>query len=154
AERQLWRMLLEPRLGGSPDAAAQPGTTRMATGWRQYSWFMSTVALENILQQRPPRWLPAAYHSWDDLLAAALDAAVAGAPRNLRNWSYGDTHTVALAHPVFGSLPLLRRWASTGEWPLSGNGNTVKQVLRTFGPSERATYDLADLDGSYLNIPT
>ena len=25
---------------------------------------------------------------------------------------------------------------------------------RAFGPSERATYDLADLDGSYLNIPT
>jgi penicillin amidase len=40
----------------------------------------------------------------------------------------------------------------TGIQPQSGDDVTVKQVGRTFGPSERFTADLADLDHSTLNL--
>jgi penicillin amidase len=36
----------------------------------------------------------------------------------------------------------------------SGGSSTVKQVGRSFGPSERMTVDLANLDQSTLNIVT
>jgi penicillin amidase len=36
----------------------------------------------------------------------------------------------------------------------SGNGHTVKQVGRGFGPSQRFTADLSNLDASTMNIVT
>ena len=44
------------------------------------------------------------------------------------------------------------RWSGPGLLPQSGDGETVKQVGLAFGPSERFTADLADLDASTLNI--
>ena len=40
----------------------------------------------------------------------------------------------------------------TGAQPQSGDTTTVKQVGRTFGPSERFTADLSNLDNSTLNL--
>ena len=41
---------------------------------------------------------------------------------------------------------------SPGLQPQSGDDVTVKQVGRSFGPSERFTADLSDLDHSTLNL--
>ncbi|MGH8459658.1 MAG: penicillin acylase family protein, partial [Nevskiales bacterium] len=49
-------------------------------------------------------------------------------------------------------VPLLRRWTGTRAMPQSGNGYTVKQVSKTFGPSQRFTADFSNLDASTLNI--
>jgi penicillin amidase len=119
----------------------------------RYHWFMNTVWLENMVAFQPARWLPAEYKNWDALLAASVEAAVSGrdVPRDLSRWKYGDYSTVEIAHPIFGKLPWLRRYASTGQLPQSGNGITVKQVGQ-FAPSERFTADLADPDRSTLNI--
>jgi penicillin amidase len=115
---------------------------------------MNTVWLENTIAFQPARWLPAQYASWDALLAASVEAAVndRDAPRDLAGWKYGDYATVEIAHPIFGRLPWLRRYASTGRLPQSGNGLTVKQVGSVFAPSERFTADFGDLDHSTLNI--
>lgn len=119
----------------------------------RYHWFMNTVWLENMVAFQPAHWLPAEYKSWDALLVASVEAAVNGrdVPRDLARWKYGDYSTVEIGHPIFGKLPWLRRYASTGQLPQSGNGITVKQVGK-FSPSERFTADLSDLDHSTLNI--
>ena len=153
ARAELWRMLLEPRLGGAPPVttngqtgALNPGMSR---GWHRYSWFMSSVAMENILSQRPARWLPAGYENWDSLIAAAVDKALADDTLN-RTW--GAQHRIELRHPVLGALPLIGRFFGTGSHPLSGDGTTVKQIAGLLGPSERFTTDFGDLDQSTLNI--
>jgi penicillin amidase len=119
-----------------------------------YHWFMNTVWLENMVAFQPPRWLPSRYASWDALLVAAVEAAADApdAPRNLATWKYGEYSTIEIAHPIFGKVPWLKKYASTGRWPESGNGVTVKQVGGIFAPSERFTADFADLGHSTLNI--
>ncbi len=75
---------------------------------------------------------------------------------NLSRWQYGQEHPVEVEHPIFGQSPLLERMigmrTGTGVLPQSGDGSTVKQVGRTFGPSERLTVDFGDLDRSTLNV--
>jgi penicillin amidase len=139
ARQWLTRTLLNGKLGN--DAAL-------------YTWFMKTVWLENAVAFQPARWLPGEYTSWDALLEASVEAAVKDpdAPQNLANWKYGDYATVQIAHPVFGKIPLLKKFATTEKLPQSGNGITVKQVGGMFAPSERFTADFADLDQSTLNI--
>jgi penicillin amidase len=46
----------------------------------------------------------------------------------------------------------LKRAAGTGSQPLSGSGETVKQVSKHFGPSERLTVDFSNFDASALDI--
>ena len=143
ARQQLMAMLLKSKLGG--DAA-------------DYQWEMAPVWLENTILRRPARWLPPEYASYDDLLTAAVERAVAGRSMDASNWAWGKLETIDLPHPLFGHVPLLRRWAGTGPHPQSGDGYTVKQVrgkgARQVGPSERMTVDLSDLDASTLNIVT
>lgn len=61
-------------------------------------------------------------------------------------------HQLDVQHPFWSNFPILKRGAGPGPQPLSGDGLTVKQVGRHFGPYERFTADLADLDKSTLNI--
>jgi len=155
ARRRLWRLLLEPRLGSSDQRDSLPPGTAV-TGWRQYNWFISSVALESILTERPPRWLPQTFSSYDQLLTAAVEATVSEpqAPSELRGWRYGDQYPLEFSHSLFGRVPVLARWAGPGLKPQSGSGTTVKQVGRSFGPSQRMTVDLASLDASTLNLVT
>ena len=142
ARKKLWQMLLEPRLGA---------------GWIDYQWFGSSVAMEKILRTKPQRWLPAGTSDFDTLLTAAVAAAVADKqmPRDLADWRWGANYPMTLQHPVFGTVPWLSRFSGPGTVSQSGNGSlTVKAAGRSFGASERATYDLADLDASTLNIVT
>ena len=141
ARRQLQRLLLQPVLGED---------------WTSYTGGLSSVWLENVLNRHPARWLPKAYASWDDLLADAVDKAVnlPEVPRKLADWTWGKSSPLFLQHPIFGRIPLLDRKTGPGLVPQSGNGSTVKQVGRTFGPSQRLTADLSNLDSSTMNIAT
>jgi len=155
ARRHLWRLLLEPRLGPSDQRDSLPPGTAV-TGWRQYNWFMSSVALETILTEQPPRWLPQTFSSYDQVLTAAVEATISQpqAPKELRTWRYGDQYPLEFTHPIFGRVPVVSRWAGPGLKPQSGSGTTVKQVGRSFGPSQRMTVDLSSLDASTLNLVT
>jgi penicillin G amidase len=117
---------------------------------------MRSVWLENILLHRPKRWLPEKYPNHDELLAAAVDAAVNSqeAPKDLSSWRWGRFNAVEIQHPILGKIPILRDWTGTGLWEQSGSGYTVKAVTPTHGPSERFTANLADWDQSTLNIVT
>ncbi len=139
ARRALWQMILEPRLGSQ---------------WKRYSWDESAFAQEEMVAHEWPRWLPAGYANWNDLLTAAVEKALADkqAPLDLAGWRYGDLYPVEIQHPVYGQMPFLKKWTGSGIHPQSGDGVTVKQVGRAFGPSERMTVNFADIDASTLNI--
>ena len=138
--RYLWEMLLEPKLGNDAD---------------NYEWSEMAVALENIVDKQPDRWLPPGYANFNDLLTAAVEKALQDAPSDLQSWKYGEAYPVVITHPIFSGIPILHGHMSVagpGRQPQSGGGYTVKQVGRGFGPSERMTVDFSNLDGSTFNI--
>lgn len=141
ARSALWPMILRSRLGEE---------------WNLYRWYESSFVEEEIVSEQSRRWLPQKYSNWNDFLADAVDRGMTAlqAPRDLKNWHYGEVHPVEIEHPLYGSVPWLRSWTGTGIHPQSGDGTTVKQVSRTFGPSERLTVDFSNLDRSTLNIVT
>ncbi|MGB2604171.1 MAG: penicillin acylase family protein [Candidatus Sulfotelmatobacter sp.] len=151
--QELTRLLLEPRLGPAPDDLEEQKKT---LNWKTYGWEMRTVWLQNVLLHQPKRWLPEGYPNYDQLLAAAVEAAVSEpeAPKDLASWHWGSFNAVEIEHPVLGKIPLIRRWAAPGVREQSGSGYTVKAVTRHHGPSERFTANLADLDQSTLNTVT
>jgi len=158
ARQELARLLLEPKLGA---ATGDPKEVETTLSWKSYRWMMSTVWLENVVQHQPKRWLPENYANYDELLNAAVEAAVDANPahdshasQDLNTWKWGDFHPLEIEHPIFGKIPVLRRWAGPGLQRLSGSEYTVKAVSRTHGPSERMTVDLANLDQSTLNLVT
>ncbi len=137
---KLNELLLKPKLGDD---------------WKEYTrWFMSPVWLEGVLTHQPAQWLPSDYANYDELLTAAVEAAVSdnATPSNLSRWRWGTIHKVDVLHPFWSNFPILKRGAGPGPQPLSGDGLTIKQVGTHFGPSERFTADLSDLDNSTLNI--
>ena len=151
--RELRRLLLEAKLGSAP---ADPAKDDEVLSWKTYSWEMRSVWLENILLHRPQRWLPEKYTNYDELLTAAVEAAVNGpaAPKDLASWRWGAFNAVEIQHPILGKIPMIRQWSGPGVKEQSGSGYTVKAVSRHHGPSERFTANLADLDQSTLNLVT
>jgi penicillin G amidase len=151
--RELRRLLLEPKLGSAP---ADPNKENEVLSWETYEWEMRSVWLENVLLHRPKKWLPEKYSNYDELLAAAVDAAVnaPGAPKDLASWQWGALNAVEIEHPILGKIPLVSHWAGPGVQVQSGSGYTVKAVTRHHGPSERFTANMADLDQSTLNTVT
>jgi penicillin amidase len=131
--------------------------SHLGDDWKAYSWFMSTVFVENVLKQRPARWLPDDVESYDALLLAALDDAVAEIRRDaptgsLRRLRWGDRQRSLFAHPFADRIPVLRRWFSTGGDQQSGGANSPKQTYRASGVSQRFVVDFADLDAALMNV--
>ena len=167
AARDLRRLLLEPKLGPALEDSTTPGSTpdpknpapnrnEGFLSWQTYSWEQRSVWLENILIHHPKRWLPEKYPNYEELLTAAVEAAVndSDAPKDLASWHWGSFNAVEIQHPVLGKIPVIQRWTGPGVQEQSGSGYTVKAVTRHHGPSERFTANLADLDQSTLNIVT
>ncbi len=150
---ELTRLLLEPRLGPAPD---DPKQQQEILSWKTYDWLMESVWLQNILLHQPKRWLPQKYSNYDELLTAAVEAAVndPNVPQDLASWNWGRFNAVEIDHPVLGKVPFLRHWAEPGRHQQSGSKYTVKAVTPHHGPSERFTANLADLDQSTLNVIT
>jgi len=68
ARSYLWKMLLTGK-GIDP---------------KDYTWYSSSVAMENFLTRQPREWLPSGYSTYDQLLSAAVEAAVSR--RTRRGW--------------------------------------------------------------------
>ena len=163
AIRELRRLLLEAKLGSTPaekqhesDSELYKEDKNTGVNWKTYSWLQRSVWLENVLLHRPKRWLPEKYPNYDELLTAALDAAVNDpqAPKDLASWHWGSFNAVKIQHPILGRVPLISHWSGPGTKEQSGSGYSVKAVTRYHGPSERFTANLADLDQSTLNTVT
>lgn len=137
--RALWPLILEPKLGD--DA-------------KEYQWAESNFAEEEIVMHSNPNWLPGGYKDWDALLTEAVRRGMSSgkSPSDAAAWAYGNWHVVEIDHPLAALLPLIGRAANTGPEPLSGDTTTVKQVGRSFGPSQRFIMDWSNVDGSSENI--
>jgi len=156
ARGELTRLLLEPKLGPALRLASAASAADGTLSWRSYRWQMQSVWLEGVVVHQPARWLPPAYPDYNQLLAAAVEAAASApdAPKDLSSWHWGNFNPVEIQHPVLSRIPILRHWTGPGVRPQSGSAFTVKAVTRTHGPSERMTVDLSDLDESTLNLVT
>ncbi len=156
ARNALWSLILTPKLGTATVTSPMKGDDEPL--WQLYSWGEKGYAGEQIIMHAPARWLPSNYANWDELLTAAVarGLATANAPTDLSRWSQGKAHPVDIEHPIYSRSPVLQfligMRTGTGVLPQSGDTSTVKQVDRTFGPSERFTADLNDLDNSTLNL--
>ncbi len=156
ARNALWPLILGPKLDTA--TASSPIRDTVEPLWQLYSWGEKAYAGEQIIMHAPSRWLPPGYANWNELLTAAVarGLAAAHAPSDLSRWSQGNAHPIDIEHPVFSQSPILKALLGmpigTGVQPQSGDTSTVKQVDRTFGPSERFTANFADLDNSTLNL--
>lgn len=139
ARPALWPLILKPKLGDD---------------WKHYHWAESMFAMEQIVMDAKPEWLPPGYKDWNALLTEAVREGMKNgkAPTDVDNWKYGDWHVVDVEHPLAAFLPVIGRFASTGPLPESGDTSTVKQVSPFIGPSQRFTMDWSNVDGSTENI--
>ena len=153
ARRELTRLLLDPQLQSRAKSISVDGTQLT---WESYRFGTSSLWLENVLTRQPKRWLPANYPNYDQLLVAAVQATVSEpeAPSDLAQWRWGKFAPLEIQHLVLSQLPLIGRFTGPGLHDQSGGSFTVKQVGRTFGPSERFTADFSNLDRSTLNTVT
>jgi penicillin amidase len=155
AREALWQLLLEPRLGSDLRSNAEGEPTPL---WKLYGWGEESYAAEQLIMHTPDRWLPPRFANWDELLTAAVSRGLtnAHAPGDLTHWRHGATYPIEIEHPIYSHSRILRALIGlpigTGIKPQSGDTSTIKQVGRTFGPSERFTVDLSDLDRSTLNL--
>ena len=139
AKSVFWPMVLKPKLGDD---------------WKLYEWAESAFVLEQIVIRTPAAWLPKEYATWNDFLADIVKQGLdqGHAPFDLHRWRYGYVHPIEVGHPLYQLLPWFKNWTGTGVQPQSGNGITVKQVGRTFGPSQRFTIDWSNPDAATENI--
>ncbi|GAC1418982.1 MAG: penicillin acylase family protein [Acidobacteriaceae bacterium] len=168
ARAAFWPLLLVPRLAPQLAPAMLKGTdlprntspfvAQTAALVKNYIWGERPAVEEQLLMHQPVRWLPPGYTSWDDFLAAVVHIGVhdAHAPRDLTKWSEGQAYPLVLDHPIFSRSAILANLigqrSGPGTVPQRGDANTITQVGRTFGPSERLTVDLGNLDHTTLNL--
>ena len=111
--------------------------------------------MENVLRERPERWLPAEFKSYDELLMASADLAIekmmdASHHPEPRQWAWGVFNVLRMNHPL-GRSGILERALSIGPVPISGSSFSVKQITPTFGPAMRFVADLSNFDNSLMN---
>jgi penicillin amidase len=122
-----------------------------------YHWSMSTIFLENVLEQNLTRWLPPEDADFHVTLMKSLEQGVRQIPSLVHSqsqiaWRWGDTIPLTFHHPLSGGLPLLGRLLDVGPFPQAGTGTTVKQTTPRLGPSMRMVVDFSDFDQSMQNI--
>lgn len=137
----LLHRILEPRLG--KDLAG-------------YRCPMSTVFLQNVIDNNLDRWLPPGDHDLNQTLMRSLDDAVQQISKRVGSndhgdWKWGKTIPLLFRHPLGGSS-LLGWLLNVGPFPQSGTASTIKRATLGVGPSMRIVVDLSQLDNSVENI--
>jgi penicillin amidase len=121
-----------------------------------YQW-RSTTFLQKILTDRPAKWLPAAYKSYDELLAAAADTAVTrlaeqSKSQRMEDWAWKNFNSLNMLHAI-GREGFLKSFLSITDKPQSGTVYSVRAATRTHGPAMRFVANPANWDESILLIP-
>ena len=121
-------------------------------------WWRDKVFLENVLRERPAAWLPSGFANYDELLMVSADDAVAALQRQTGQatesaWNWGRLHPLDMVHPL-GRAGLLHRMLSVGPYEQGGTIDTVRAMGVGHGPAMRFVADLANFDGSLMEIPT
>jgi penicillin G amidase len=121
-----------------------------------YQW-RSMNFLQTVLTDRPSKWLPPAFRSYDELLAAAADRAVASLEEQTKSthiddWSWRGLNSLDMLHPI-GQQGLLKWLFSISSKPQSGTGFSVRAATKRHGPAMRFVANPANWDESILLIP-
>lgn len=127
----------------------------LGTDIRQYDWWRDVVFLGNVLRERPARWLPHSYASYDILLAAAADQGVQQlrtiwGPRE-DDWRWGRVNSLELQHPL-ALRGFFRLFLNVGPVAHDGSAYTVDAIRGGFGPAMRFVADLSDWDRSLMEV--
>jgi penicillin amidase len=135
-------IILEPYLGVDTDL---------------YEW-RSMAFLQKVLTERPEKWLPSEYKSYDALLAAAADraakklAAESGS-QHTGNWSWKRFNSLQMLHPI-GRSGILKFLLSISDKPQSGTVYSVRAASKRHGPSMRFVANPVNWDQSIMVITT
>jgi penicillin G amidase len=121
-----------------------------------YEW-RSTSFLQRILTERPTKWLPAAYKTYDELLCAAADRAVKrlaerSKSERIEDWPWKRFDSLEMLHPI-GRQGLLKRLLSLTNQPQSGTMFSPRAATQTDGPAMRFVANPANWDDSIFLIP-
>jgi penicillin amidase len=121
-------------------------------------WWRDKVFLENVLRDRSAAWLPHGYPSYDDLLIAAADEAVAQLEKvtdraDPASWNWGRLHVLDMSHPL-GRTRILHAFFSIGPYEQGGTIDTVRAMGVGHGPAMRFVADLSNFDASLMEIST
>ncbi len=94
-----------------------------------------------------------------DKAAISLGKEYGGSPEK---WRWGDAHDAVFAHPLFGTVPILKNFFSV-RVPVGGDGSTPNVAHVSYrsgnldapwGVSMRAIYDLSDMNSSlFMSAP-
>lgn len=138
--RRALHLVLQPQLGNDTDS---------------YQW-RSVAFLQRVLTERPGRWLPAEYKSYDDLLVVAADQAVEKLEERTNDkdpddWAWKRFNALDMLHAI-GRQGLLKKLLSISDQAQSGTEYSPRAAGRHHGPSERFVANLADWDGSIMVI--
>jgi penicillin G amidase len=110
-----------------------------------------------LVSTRPSHLLDPAFSSWDELLIAAIDAAVAELTeegRTLEGRTWGEFNRALIQHPLAGAVPGLQRWLNMPEDPLPGDVYTPRAHSPRAGPSERMVVSPGHEEDGILHMPT
>jgi penicillin amidase len=139
--RTALNLLLEPYLGADTNL---------------YRW-RATTFLQKTLTERPSKWLPSKYKSYDDLLVAAADSTVAklaeeSKSARIEDWQWKNFNALDMLHPI-GRDGVLKKLLSISGKPQSGTNYSVRAATPRHGPAMRFVANTADWDQSILLIP-
>jgi len=130
---------------------------RLGKNLAGYHCPMSTVFLQNVIDNNLERWLPPGDSDLNQTLMKSMNEAIRQIPKlvgsdNHNAWKWGSTIPLTFRHPLGGGSWLLGWLLNVGPFPQSGTANTIKRGTRDVGPSMRMVADLGNLDNSVQNI--
>jgi penicillin G amidase len=121
-----------------------------------YRW-RATTFLQKMLTDRPAKWLPPAYGSYDALLVEAADRAVVKLAEDsqsarIEDWPWKRFNSLDMLHPL-GRDGLLKKFLSISDKPQSGTRYSVRAATKAHGPAMRFVANPGNWDESILLIP-
>jgi penicillin amidase len=121
-----------------------------------YEW-RSVAFLQRVLTERPAKWLPPAYRTYDELLAAAADRGVErlaelSQKTQIEDWAWKRFDPLDVTHPL-GREGLLKDFFSITGKPQSGTAFSPRAATRHHGPAMRFVANPGNWDESIMLIP-
>jgi len=143
---------LNTALYGSLQLILKPylGDDTVLYQWRRIAF------LQRVLTERPARWLPADYKSYDELLSASADLAVKQLEERTRDsdpddWAWKKFNSLDMLHAI-GREGILKKLLSISNQAQSGTDFSPRAAGRHHGPSERFVANTANWDESIMLI--
>ncbi|HEY4817958.1 MAG TPA: penicillin acylase family protein [Candidatus Acidoferrum sp.] len=120
-----------------------------------YSW-RRTAFLQKILTERPAKWLPIGYKTYDELLTAAADRAVARLAQlsnksRIDDWAWKQFDSLDMVHPL-GRTGFLKTFLSITDKPQSGTAYSPRAATKHHGPAMRFVANVGNWDESIMLI--